>query len=395
MLNRIKISKLFRVGLIIFLFLLIKPIFGQSSDLKNKIQKYQSKLKQLQQQKNTLSSQIQYMDTQIYLTELTIKETEQKVTTTTSEINTLETRIVNLDSSLNYLSSQFVKRVAQGYKNRSIPLFDLLFNTNNIGNFINRVKYLKSAQDNNQKILVQVQETKLNFEEQKKLREEKTIQLNDLKSSLEKQRVDLANQKGSKQRFLADTQNNEKIYQDLLSKAQIEYSSIQAIVTVGGNEIEIGVVKKTNLIASIVPGASCNSGGSHTHFIIKDNGVVTNPFNYLRQVPFSNCSGSSCGSSDGDPFNPSGNLDWPIAPSIEFEQGYGETWAVRNTWIGRIYSFHNGIDINGISNDVSAISDGTLYKGSYSGSNGCALPYVKLVHKDSNIVSYYLHVYPK
>ena len=81
MLNRIKISKLFRVGLIIFLFLLIKPIFGQSSDLKNKIQKYQSKLKQLQQQKNTLSSQIQYMDTQIYLTELTIKETEQKVTT--------------------------------------------------------------------------------------------------------------------------------------------------------------------------------------------------------------------------------------------------------------------------------------------------------------------------
>ena len=24
--------------------------------------------------------------------------------------------------------------------------------------------------------------------------------------------------------------------------------------------------------------------------------------------------------------------DWPISPAIEFNQGYGETWSVRNTW---------------------------------------------------------------
>lgn len=382
-----------KLGLLIILILMIAPVFGQTSDLSDKIQQYQLKLKQLQQQKNTLSSQIQYMDTQISLTELTIVNTEQKVETTAKEINTLETRISGLDSSLNYLSGQFVKRIAQGYKNRSVSFFSLIFDANNVKNLFSRIKYFKSTQDNNQKILVQVQEAKLNFEEQKKLREKKIKELDDLRISLERQRVDLANQKGAKQKLLAETQNNEKIYQDLLAKAQREYSAIQGIVSGGGQEKSLGEVKKGNFIANIISGPSCNSGGGHVHFIVKDNGTVVNPLSYLKPVDYSNCSGSSCGSSDGDPFNPVGSLDWPLAAPIELEQGYGETWAVKNTWAGRIYNFHNGIDINGSSDEVRAIDDGVLYQGNFSGSNGCVLPYVKLVHKNSNITTYYLHVY--
>ena len=56
---------------------------------------------------------------------------------------------------------------------------------------------------------------------------------------------------------------------------------------------------------------------------------------------------------------------------------------------------HNGIDITGSSKSVSAVSDGILFKGSYSGFNGCALSYVRLQHKDSNISTLYLHVYPQ
>jgi murein DD-endopeptidase MepM/ murein hydrolase activator NlpD len=74
-------------------------------------------------------------------------------------------------------------------------------------------------------------------------------------------------------------------------------------------------------------------------------------------------------------------------------QGYGNTWAVKNTWVGRIYNFHNGIDIIGSSTEVKAVADGTLYRGSYS--VGCPLLYVKLAHKDSNITTLYLHVYAK
>ncbi len=368
---------------------------SQANDLSNKIREYQQKLDELRQEKNTLSSQIQYMDTQIYLTGLKIKETEANIETIKKEVETLTQRIEGMDSSLDYLSKTLISRVTSTYKAHYISPLEMIFNSNSLGELINNIKYLKSAQENNQKLLIQVQQVKLNYEEQKKLREQKTVELDNLSKSLEEQEIDLGNQKTSKQKLLADTNNDERKYQDLLNKAQAEYTAIQGIVSVGANEVEIGSVKKNDTIASIIPGPSCNSGGPHTPFIVKDNGVVSDPFNYLKPVAFNNCSASSCGSSDADPFNPSGNLDWPLQPTIELEQGYGSTWAVRNTWVGRVYNFHNGIDINGASNDIYAISDGTLYKGSYGGSNGCALPYVKLVHKDSNITTYYLHVYPK
>lgn len=380
----------------ILLFLVIlEPVFGQTSDLGNKILEYQSKIRQLQEQKNTLSSQIQYMDAQIYLSGLKIQEAELKIETTKKEVKTLSARIQGVDNSLNYLSKTLIDRVSSSYKVKQISPLEIIFNSSNLSDLVNNVKYLKTARNNNQNLLIQVQQAKSNFEEQKKIREQKILELDFLNKYLKNQRVDLANQKIAKQKLLQDTDNDEKTYQNLLAKAQSEYKAIQGIVSVGANEIEIGNVRKGDKIASIIPGPSCNSAGAHIHFIVKDNGVISNPFYYLKPVSFNNCSGSSCGSVDGDHFNPSGSLDWPVTPSIELEQGYGVTWAIRNTWVGRIYGFHNGIDINGVNNDVIAISDGTSYKGSYSGANGCALPYVKLVHKDSSIISYYLHVYPE
>lgn len=365
----------------------------QKKDLENQIQKYQKKLDDLKQQNNTLSSQIQYMDTQVYLTTLQINETEQKITNTGKEIELIGSRIDRLDQSLDYLSKQLIQRIIVGYKKKPLNIFTVIFDNEGANNLLNKVKYLKTAQDNNQKLLYTVQETKSNAEEQKELREEKKIELDKLTKILNNQKTSLDRQKIQKEKLLSDTKSDEITYQLLLTQARAEYTAIQGIIAGAGTETKMGEVKKGETIATIIPGSSCNSGGSHTHFIVKDNGTVMNPFNYLKPVSFNNCSGSTCDSGDGDPFNPSGTWDWPLNPSIKLEQGFGSTWAVLNTWVGRIYNFHNGIDINGTSSDVLAVSDGTVFKGAYS--VGCALSYVKLLHKDSNLETYYLHVYSK
>jgi peptidoglycan hydrolase CwlO-like protein len=379
---------------IVLFFLIIVSVQAQdTTGLQKKINEYQEKLQQLKQQKNTLSSQIQYMDTQISLTTLQINETEQKITSTEQEINLLESRIEGLDQSLDYLSKQLIQRIVEGYKKKPLSIISLLLDNKNANDFLNRVKYLKTAQDNNQKLLYRVQETKTNAEEQKKLREVKKIELDKLTATLNYQKQSLDNQKGQKQKLLADTQNDEQVYQNLLAKARAEYSAIQGIIAGSGTESKIREVKKGDTIASVISGASCNSSGEHLHFIVQQNNNVVDPFNFLRSIDSKNCSGSSCDSGDGDSFNPSGNLDWPLSPTITFSQGYGNTWAVRNTWVGRIYSFHNGIDIYGSSNNVTAIADGTLYRGSYA--VGCTLSYIKLIHNDSGLITLYLHVYPQ
>jgi peptidoglycan hydrolase CwlO-like protein len=206
----------------------------QKNELEKKITEYQRKLDELRQQKNTLFSQIQYMDTQIYLTSLRIQETEDKITSTQKEIEALASRIEGLDSSLDYLSKLLLNKITEGYKQRSVSVFSLLLDSGNANDFLNRIKYLKIAQNNNQKLLIQVQQTKLNFEEQRTLREEKKMELDNLIDTLGEQKSNLDNQKAAKQKLLTDTQNDENTYQKLLSEAQKQLSAFKSFVQSSG-----------------------------------------------------------------------------------------------------------------------------------------------------------------
>jgi len=203
-------------------------------DIESKIKEYQRKLDETRQQKNTLSSQIQYMDTQTQLTTLKIEETGDKIISTQKEIETLNARIDGLDASLDKLSNQLLKRLVEGYKRRSITVVDFLLDSNSANDFINQSKYFKTAEENNQKILMQVQETKSNFQEQKELREKKAKQLDDLKNTLNVQKSNLETQKSQKTKLLADTKNDESNYQRLLADAQRQLSSFKSFVAVAG-----------------------------------------------------------------------------------------------------------------------------------------------------------------
>lgn len=208
--------------------------YSNEEELKQIIASCEQKTKNLQQQVTSLSSQIQYMDTQMYITTLKIQETEQKIATTEKEIETLGSRIEGLDTSLNYLSKLLLERIVEGYKQHSFSVFSMFLDTENANDFLSRLKYMKTAQENNQKLLIQVQEAKLNFEEQKKLREEKKVQLTQLNDTLNEQKNSLNVQKQQKQRLLTDTRNDEATYQRLLTEARTQLSAFSSFAKSSG-----------------------------------------------------------------------------------------------------------------------------------------------------------------
>ncbi|PJA55753.1 hypothetical protein CO165_01910 [Candidatus Roizmanbacteria bacterium CG_4_9_14_3_um_filter_33_18] len=163
-----------------------------------------------------------------------INQTEQQIISTGKEIDLLGSRIEGLDQSLDYLSKQLIQRIVIGYKKKPLSLFSLLLDNKNAYDFINQVKYLKTAQNNTQKLLYTVQETKTNAEEQKKLREEKKIELDKLNETLTYQKRSLDNQKVQKQKLLNDTQNDETTYQRLLSQAQAQLAGFKSFVSTAG-----------------------------------------------------------------------------------------------------------------------------------------------------------------
>lgn len=361
-------------------------IYAQSESeklnaLSSQIQQYQEEIKKLQSQASTLSNQIAQYDAQIKLTSLKILDTESK-------IELLGGRIGLIETSLESLQEAFTNRVERTYKmTRLGEPFTMLLASENLNGAVSSFHYLKKIQEADQDLLKRLSVAKDTYNKQKQEQE-------DLQGELEGQKKALNGQKVAKNNLLTVTKNDEKKYQSLLASVQAEFSAIQAIIAGRGQETEVRHVGEGEKIASIIQGPSCNSSGAHLHFIVREGSGTQNPFNYLRSgVTFENCSGSSCGSGDGDSFNPGGNWNWPINETIHYSQGYGSTWAVRNSWVGRIYQFHNGIDIgSNASPNVKAVQAGILYHGSYSGSGGCRLRYVRVDHDNSNLETFYLHI---
>lgn len=230
--------------LFVMSFQMIGIVYGQDAteaqkqEIEKKIQEYQSKLSDIRTQKNTLSSQIQYMDTQIYLTGLNIIDTENKIKQTEKEIGLLSNRIEGLDTSLNTISKLLIERVVDGYKEHTPSLFDMVLDSGSADTLLAKIQYQRVTQSNNQKMLVQVQEAKLNFEEQKSLREKKKEELDKLTVTLNEQKVALNTQKDAKQRLLAVTQNDESTYQKLLDDAQKQLAGFKSFVqTAGGGAV--------------------------------------------------------------------------------------------------------------------------------------------------------------
>lgn len=233
---------------ILLLLLLILPgnVLGGVCDnlsrdeCSKKIEELENQVSELSDQAKTLSSQINYMNSQINLTSAKIQNTENSIKQTELEIEDLSGKISQLNKSLDYLSKILLYKIAESYKSRSVSIFDIFLSSEDAASLLKNIKYIQAAQDNDHFVAVKVERTKLSYEEKKLLREEKKEELEQLNKTLGQQKVELNNQKASKQTLLAQTNNDEKKYQELLTQARIQLQSFKSFVQTSGASSIIG-----------------------------------------------------------------------------------------------------------------------------------------------------------
>ncbi len=361
-----------------------EDVSEELEEIQGKIEEYESKIDELQNEAKSLSSQIEIVDSQVALTELRVRETEKKIDNLKEDIDITEDKIYNLEGNIDGISKALLNRIVASYKYGSIEPWEVLLTSGNIDKFFTRLKYLKIVQHYDQKNIIEAEQSKVSYANQQDILVEKQEEAEQLSAQLDSYNEQLSAERQNKEYLLNETRGSEAEYQKLLAETRAEFLAIQGIIAGKGEEIESGEVSEGDRIASIIQGASCNSSGTHLHFIVREGNGAHNPFNYLSSIDHTNNSG-------GDPFEPSGSWRWPIDPVIRYNQGYGVTQAIKSGFVW--YGFHDGIDIGTSgSQTVRAVKDGTLYQGSYSGNGGCRLQYVRVDHKEGGLDTLYLHV---
>jgi len=337
-----------------------------------------------------ISSQKRTLQAEIAKFNAAIAVTQTKLITTGKEIELLESQIVELgikigklDISLDRVSSILIRRIVATYKAGKANSLVMLLATSNLAQFDSQLHYLKTAQMHDRELIFQLESVRTDFESQKTLKQEKQTQLEEAKQKLESQSQLLARQKLDKEKLLSLTRNNEARYQQLLSVSRAEIEAIQQIISGRGQESRVGDIQQGQRIATVIPGASACSTGTHLHFEVREGDNVVNPLSRLTNIELIDDSG-------GDSHSGSGDWQWPLNQPIKFNQGFGsDTSAIRSRTVW--YNFHTGIDIASSDLTVKAVKDGVLYRGSI-GCGGGTLRYVRVDHNDSNQDTYYLHI---
>lgn len=349
------------------------------------LQEYQNKciekISGLQSQAKSLKATIGILNSQINLTNAQIRSTTDQIEKLEREIKELSGVITGLNSTLDQLSVITAARVRETYMNRYTNPLVMFFTDRDYSALQNNLKYLAVLQKRDQIILKELETTRVDLDHQKTDKEKKQAEVTELKKKQETQKIILARQQTDKQRLLIETQNSEGKYQTLLAKAVAELAAIESIIAGKGSESDAGDVSATQKIATVIPGASACSTGSHLHFEVVKDKAHRNPSEYLKgiEINWSNQPDSS--------FSFSGSWDWPINRPVRITQGYGHT-AYAARYVGGV---HTGIDMLGDGLEVRAVRAGKLFRGSIPCGGG-TLKYVRVQHKEENIDTYYLHV---
>ena len=205
----------------------IKKKEAEIVKLEAEAQKFRDSLAKTQTQKKTLSNQLQIIQGQINQLQSELKVTKAKVSKTELNIKSFVSQInkkrQEIDSRQRDISQSL--RALAYLDNENIVL--TLLNNDKFSDFLSQAQYMSNLQNSLYSDFKLLTEAKKNLEGFKSAEEQKKAELSDLRKSLTVQNQLIQNQKQDKSQLLAQTKNQEIIYQKQISGIQKKQAEIQ------------------------------------------------------------------------------------------------------------------------------------------------------------------------
>lgn len=239
-------KKLLIVFVILFSFVWVKPSNAIECDgtppsgadnealINDYIAKCNEKINALQGEQVTLKQTISTLNSKINLAQGQINQTQVQINLLEKEVSVLEGVLETVNDSMDDLEKIYTARVKESYKRSRATPVDLIFSSDNFGDYFTKLKYLNTVKTKDQLILAELERSRLNYDQRKTDKLVKQKEVEALKAKLIAQRKVIDAQQREKQSLLILTQNNEVKFQKLLSDAKANLAALRRYVTSQG-----------------------------------------------------------------------------------------------------------------------------------------------------------------
>ncbi len=201
---------------------------NEIAQLEKEIAEYQAKLTTTKGQSSTLKNELARLEATKRKLETDVTLTQKKIDSAVLTIKKLGGEIVTSTEKINKSEEAIAEALRQMRLTDRENITFVFLEHNNLSDFLNSAATLQSLQEKLSNHIRELEKTKADYESKKDQSEKEKEQLSTLQVKLADQRKIVASNQNQKNVLLAQTQNIEKTYQQLLADRVAKKNAVEA-----------------------------------------------------------------------------------------------------------------------------------------------------------------------
>jgi len=199
---------------------------NELDSINSDIDRYQEKINQTKDQINSLKLQINILDNRINQARLEIEQTEIKIDKTNIEIYEVRDKIKQKKEEIEKQKQVAGEAIKYMYEEGETPFVVTLFSSSTFSQILDRNEYLSTVERRVQRAIETIEIKKRELQEKNQELKNKNIELNSLKKEHQNRLSNLDTQTLVKNKLLATTKGEERVYEKKLSDLNKRQMSI-------------------------------------------------------------------------------------------------------------------------------------------------------------------------
>ncbi|MDW8802879.1 peptidoglycan DD-metalloendopeptidase family protein [Clostridium sp. A1-XYC3] len=314
------------------------------NEINQSIQEKKSKLEDINSNKSDVEKEMNALDKEMGQVSSKLQELNKNIISLNSQIKIKEKEIDEKKKEFDREEDLFKERARAMYKSGSTGYVDVILNSSDFSDLLNRVEMVRRIMDYDKRLLAYIDENKKSLESKKSQLEDNKKKIVSLKSEADEKYKVLQEKSNEKKNLVSKLEKDKRFYENMISKEQSESEEIAKVI----QQARASEGTKTN------PSRGTSSSPSSTS--VKTNGKlysvtggsypITSPFG-MRFHPVLGYSRLHAGMDIGVPMGtPVYALKDGVVIAAQSMSGYGNVVMINHGDITTVYGHNSSLDVS-------------------------------------------------